>query len=243
MTHMMKREVHMTLWKSKFVLLCLTMFMPVLPLMSQCRKLTSEDMLGTTFKRATRYPRGWARMGAMGHGECLGYSFGRTIYRGTNEVVTSIASRSFVVTKIYPTENRRFYLQSLKIEYVSLWSTLASKRLARVEIHGCPIRQDDVNGLILEIRKRSDYDFALALVPGPSNLACKGRGEFQRYEAEDKKFSIEVFSEPVSNSLARIRVVVTNKEIMFGDRTNGDHVEVGPKMMMTNDVEVLIGDL
>ena len=95
----------------------------------------------------------------------------------------------------------------------------------------------------LEIRKRSDYDFALALVPGPSNLACKGRGEFQRYEAEDKKFSIEVFSEPVSNSLARIRVVVTNKEIMFGDRTNGDHVEVGPKMMMTNDVEVLIGDL
>lgn len=238
----------MTLVGSKVVTLCFIVLMPPVPLMSQSDNASATETPGLAIRWSTSYPRGWRRMGAMGHGEFFGYSFGRTIYCETNNTVSTMAPCSFVVNKINPAEDQIFFLKPIKIDSILLWCTKGSNRLARIDVQSRPISQSEAKRLLQEIRKEIDYEFAIDLIPVSTNMVCSGKDEIMLYESRDMRFSIGVFICTAVNSLVRIRVDVICKEIIPSDGrccrpTQDDCIRFVPKLMFSNDVDVSVGDL
>ncbi len=165
-------------------------------------------------------PRGWWRLGEAGCGDFFGYSFGRTIYHGTNEIprvegdVNLIEIRNHVMKRCSGNE-----LMSGTFESASLWLEKTSRRLVRVEFRSREIPSSDIVDIVKNMKKEIDYALALPLASMEVENKKHGADEpspIYLFGAEDSKFMARLAVYPSINSMGRISVSVTSKKALRG---------------------------
>ena len=177
-----------------------------------------KSVSGMTRRCVLRRPRGWSRLGSMGNGEFCGYSFGRTIYRSTNEVSRVHGSRGFLVSEQQLTDSVRNNLAEWSwITSVRLWNTKDAHRLARVEVSCESVTSENLHEYVRRVRSRIEMEFSLVLERINEVPCLSGRDVAKKYyqwHAEDAKFKITLSSYLESDDRYRVSVAVESKYVL-----------------------------
>ncbi len=203
------------------------LLMAVLPVLSESNLVWSSvtnPEFNFKIRSVLLAPRGWWRLGKSGCGDFFGYSFGRTIYHGTNEITRVEGNTKFLEIRNF-IENgcSRNELMPDMFESAFLWLEKSSRRLIRVELLSKQIPFSDIDDVVKSMIKKIDYGLALPLVRmdvnGKSYKSDKPN-PISIFRAEDTMFSVQLVVYSLTNSMARVSISATSKKLLIDSESS-----------------------